>query len=97
MKTQFPTLDQIREVVREEVKNEGKTIMAAFHHDLKLLKGRVNSVEDSLKVEITDLQKEMNQRFDENNDTHQELIGAIDEICDRKVTKHCQKYHGVVT
>lgn len=87
MKNSFPTLDQIREVIR----NEGKTIIAAFDRDIKLLEGRINSLEDKVDKGFA----EVNRRFDENDDAHQEILGAINEIADRKIKKHCQQYHFV--
>ncbi len=88
MKSSFPTLDQIKEVVKvvvkDAVQDEGKTVIAAFDKDVKLLEGKINSVDD--KVE--NLRKEMNQRFnqvdkrfdevdkkfDDNDHTHQQIF-----------------------
>ncbi len=87
MKNSFPTLDQIREIIHDE----GKTIIAAFDKDLKSLDGKINSLDNKLD----DFRIEVNKRFDANDDAHQDLIGITDEIADRKISKHCQKYHGV--
>jgi hypothetical protein len=40
---------------------------------------------------------EVDKRFDMNDDAHQEIIGAIDEMSDRKIKQHCQKFHTVVS
>lgn len=110
MKLQYPTLEQIRETIREE----GKIIIAAFDKDIKLIEGRLGNVEDrlgnvesrlgnvesKLDAHIKQNETEYRQimkRFDDNDDAHQELLGASDEICDRKIEKHCQEKHSFAT
>lgn len=41
--------------------------------------------------------EEINKRFDINDDTHQEILQAIDEMTDAKLTRHCKTYHNVVS
>ena len=67
MKNSFPTLDQIREIVRAE----GKTIIAAFDRDLKFLEERINSVDDKVDKGFT----EVGKRFD----TVEDKIQSLDE------------------
>ena len=43
------------------------------------------------------LEKKVDEGFKENYDAHQEIIGAIDEICDRKIKKHCEEKHTFAT
>lgn len=89
MKNSFPTLDQIKNIVRAE----GKTIIASFDSDIKRLESRINGVDEK----VDSLRLEMNKRFDDNDDAHQEIIGAIDEMADRKIKQHCLKFHSVVS
>jgi peptidoglycan hydrolase CwlO-like protein len=99
MKTSYPTLDQIKQVVRDE----GKTIIAAFDQDMKSLESRVGNFEDKvggledkvggLKDKVENLEKTMNRRFDENDETHQIILGAIEDTCDRKIEDHVGQKH----
>lgn len=103
MKTSFPTLDQIREAVkevaREVVKDEGKIIIAAFDRDLKFLEGRINSLDDGLNSLTEKVYKgfaKVDKRFDDNDNAHQEIIGAIEEIAERKIKQQAHEKHSFV-
>lgn len=48
---------------------------------------------DKRFAEVYDRFDEVDRRFDVNDDAHQEVIGAIDEIADRKIEQHvCEKH-----
>lgn len=93
MKNSFPTLDQIKEALRDE----GKTIIAAFDRDVKLLEAKVNNLEERVDKGFTEVKSEMNQRFNENDEAHQEILKTIGELTDIKITKHYQEQHPFAT
>lgn len=97
MKNSFPTLDQIKKVVKvvvkDAVQDEGKTIIAAFDRDVKLIEARVNNLEEKVDKGFT----EINQRLDTNDDTHQQILGDIEEIAEKKIKKHYEEQHPFAT
>ncbi len=40
---------------------------------------------------------EVNKRFDDNDDAHQQILADIEEIAERKMTKHYQERHPFAT
>lgn len=60
------------------------------------LGNKIKQSETGIIAEMDKRFAEVDKRFDQNDDAHQEIIGALDEIATRKIKDHCQKYHGVV-
>lgn len=93
MKNSFPTLDQIKEVVRDE----GKTIIAAFDREVKLIEAKVDNLEEKVDKGFTEVKSEMNRRFNQNDEAHEEIIKAIGELSDIRIARHRQEQHNFAT
>ena len=86
MKNSFPTLEQIRVVVKEVVKDEGKTIIAAFDSELKQLEGKVNNLEDEVHKGFSDVGIRFDKVEDQIRSLDERLIVQSERL--KKVEPH---------
>ncbi|MCL4390539.1 MAG: hypothetical protein M1484_03200 [Patescibacteria group bacterium] len=99
-KQQPPSLADIRKLfqdnnkslfsfIEERLRANDQIILAAFDRDIRLLEGRLNSLETKVDKGFD----EVNRRFDINDDTHQEILQVVSEMTDKKIKDHERQKH----